>query len=217
MASSSSDARTAILGAIRDGLAAGAVPMPFPESEGAPLRQLFVQPEGGRLEEAFAEAFMALGGRFIYCTDTDELVQNLHALIDSRDWQYVLCTEPPILQALQQAGTPVHPADPPMESADACITGCEALVARTGSVILSSAQAYGRTATVYYPVHIIVARASQVVADIEDGLTRLKDIRGNWPSMVHLNTGPSRTADIEKTLVVGVHGPGEVFLFLVND
>jgi L-lactate dehydrogenase complex protein LldG len=56
-----------------------------------------------------------------------------------------------------------------------------------------------------------------VVPDIEDAFTFLKKKYGaQMPSMINLNTGPSRTADIEKTLVVGVHGPGEVFCFYVN-
>jgi L-lactate dehydrogenase complex protein LldG len=111
----------------------------------------------------------------------------------------------------------VEPADINNSHADACITGCEYLVARTGSVYISSKQHLGRTATVFYPVHIIVAYAGQVVPDIGDGLNLLKKKYGNaLPSMINLNTGPSRTADIEKTLVVGVHGPGEVFCFLVN-
>ena len=75
----------------------------------------------------------------------------------------------------------------------------------------------GRVASVYYPVHIVFAYSNQVVPDIEDGLNTIKKKYGNdIPSMINLNTGPSRTADIEKTLVVGVHGPGEVFCFLIN-
>ena len=75
----------------------------------------------------------------------------------------------------------------------------------------------GRTTPVYYPVHIVVAYAGQIVPDIKDGLNLLKEkYSDNLPSLINLNSGPSRTADIEKTLVVGVHGPGEVFCFYVN-
>ena len=69
----------------------------------------------------------------------------------------------------------------------------------------------------YYPVHIVFAYANQVVADIDDSFNALKKKYGSeLPSMISLTTGPSRTADIEKTLVVGVHGPGEIFCFLIN-
>jgi L-lactate dehydrogenase complex protein LldG len=105
----------------------------------------------------------------------------------------------------------------PLAEGDACITGCELVVARTGSVLLSSRQNFGRTASIYYPVHIIVVYADQLVPDLKDAIVKLNEkYDGRWPSMLNLNTGPSRTADIEKTLVVGVHGPGEVFCFYVN-
>jgi L-lactate dehydrogenase complex protein LldG len=90
-------------------------------------------------------------------------------------------------------------------------------VARTGSILLSSAQQQGRTASVYAPIHICIAFVDQLVDDIKDALTAAREKHGTqFPSLLTLATGPSRTADIEKTLVVGVHGPKEVYLFLVE-
>jgi L-lactate dehydrogenase complex protein LldG len=66
-------------------------------------------------------------------------------------------------------------------------------------------------------VHICIAWSHQLVYDIADGLQQLREgYAQQFPSLVTLATGPSRTADIEKTLVVGVHGPKEVFCFLVD-
>jgi L-lactate dehydrogenase complex protein LldG len=91
------------------------------------------------------------------------------------------------------------------------------LVARTGSIVLSSAQQQGRTASVYAPIHICIAFVDQLVEDIKDALAAAREKHGSqFPSLLTLATGPSRTADIEKTLVVGVHGPKEVYLFLVE-
>lgn len=82
---------------------------------------------------------------------------------------------------------------------------------------MSSAQAKGRTASVYAPIHICVAYTSQLVYDLKDALQKAKDKYGNsLPSLITFATGPSRTADIEKTLVVGVHGPKEVYVFLIE-
>ena len=98
------------------------------------------------------------------------------------------------------------------------ITDCESLVARTGTMVLGTAQASGRTTSVYAPIHICVAYASQVVFDVKDALVLLQEKYGaNFPSFVTFASGPSRTADIEKTLVTGVHGPKEVYCFLVAD
>lgn len=211
----SENSREAILGAIRRGLSAGAVKKPFPEVEETEIAQVFNQPAPGTLEESFAQAFIALGGKFIYCANELELFDALHQIIDDRAWTQTLCADEELLMKLHRGGLSyIKAARDGSESADACITGCEALVARTGSVILSSAQPGGRIAPVYYPVHIIVARAGQLVPDLAEGLSLFTE-GGAMPSLINVNTGPSRTADIEKTLVVGVHGPKEVFcLFL---
>ena len=102
---------------------------------------------------------------------------------------------------------------------DAAITSCEALIARTGSIVMSTGggNGSGRTVSVYAPVHICIAWSDQLVYDIRDSLVALKGkYQQQLPSLITLATGPSRTADIEKTLVVGVHGPREVYLFLVD-
>jgi L-lactate dehydrogenase complex protein LldG len=105
---------------------------------------------------------------------------------------------------------------PTLADCDAAITGCEYLVARTGSLLLSSAGESGRTVSVYAPIHICIAYTHQVVEDIADGLEKALLQNPTYPSLLTLATGPSRTADIEKTLVVGVHGPKEVFCFLID-
>jgi L-lactate dehydrogenase complex protein LldG len=82
---------------------------------------------------------------------------------------------------------------------------------------MSSAQTEGRTASVYAPVHICIAFVDQLVYDLKEGLQLIKEkYQDNLPSLITFATGPSRTADIEKTLVVGVHGPKEVYLFLID-
>lgn len=215
MARKKADARTEILGRIRNGLAAGAVPKPFPQVADVALNSVFA-PSELSVEEQFVTEFTKLGGVFVFCEDADDLAQNITALATQRDWKKVMCTEPHLALLLDENGLTVTAPETHVESAEVCITGCEALVARTGSILISSAQLLGRTATVYYPVHIIVAAVSQILPDIEDGLNLLVKRGEKMPSMIHLNTGPSRTADIEKTLVVGVHGPGEVILMLVD-
>lgn len=85
-------------------------------------------------------------------------------------------------------------------------------------MVLSAKQTDGRTASVYAPVHICIAYNHQLVFDIEDALVFLKEkYKNNLPSFISFATGPSRTADIEKTLVTGVHGPKEAYCFLVEE
>ena len=206
-----SSAKENILKKIRQALI-NPVPVPFPHSEGT---EALFQPATQDAEVEFAENFSKLQGRFAFCVNERELAQQLELLSKTRNWQKIYCQEPGMRDMLQQQGfnginaTEVH-------TCDAAITGCEKLVARTGSILMSSAQPSGRTTSVYAPVHICVAYTDQLVYDIKEGLQQVKDKYPQLPSLVTLATGPSRTADIEKTLVVGVHGPKEVFCFLVE-
>lgn len=98
------------------------------------------------------------------------------------------------------------------------ITFCECLVARTGSIMVSSRQKSGRRLPVYSNIHVTVAFTSQLVYNLKDAFKLLKEkYQTNFPSQVTAITGPSQTADIEKTLVQGAHGPKEIFLFLIDD
>lgn len=169
------------------------------------------------LELLFAENFTALQGRFSYCGDQAELISQVKELIAARKWEKIYCREQSLLDSFEENGlTPSYTDD--LADCDVSITGCEFLVARTGSMLLSSGQESGRTVSVYAPIHICIARTSQLVYDVSDALSQLRERYGaHFPSMVSLATGPSRTADIEKTLVVGVHGPKEVFCFLIDE
>ncbi len=209
----SSSAKENILKKIRQALS-NSVPAPFPQSESAanvfhPLQQ---EPE---IE--FAENFTGLRGKFSFCANNIELSQQLQILFTSRKWDNIYCRENNIRETLSNGGLNIAYTND-LRFCDASITGCETLVARTGSILMSSAQQSGRTVSVYAPVHICIAYTSQLVYDIKDALLLLKEkySNNNMPSLITLATGPSRTADIEKTLVVGVHGPKEVFCFLVE-
>lgn len=210
-------AKENILRKIRQGLEKGQLPKPYPD---APLSYegLYGQPDL-LPEEIFARAFTQLGGKFIYCANDHELLENLHHLYDDQGWSQILCAEPTWQRSFQNNRLDfIQPFDAGNSLADACITACECLVARTGSALLSSKQPFGRISPVYYPAHIIIAYSWQVVPDVADALKLMQQRYGDHlPSMINLNTGPSRTADIEKTLVVGVHGPKEVYCFLVNE
>jgi L-lactate dehydrogenase complex protein LldG len=206
------NARENILNRIKQALKQP-VPVPFPEAQG---NEFLFQPADQDLEIIFAENFTQLQGRFSYCANETELAVQLNALAAQRKWSKVYCIEPTLKTVLAEKGfTNTDATD--LASCDASITYCEQLVARTGSLLLSSGQASGRTVSIYAPVHICVAYTDQLVYDIADGMNELIDrYRLNLPSLITLASGPSRTADIEKTLVVGVHGPKEVFCFLLD-
>jgi len=198
-------AKENILKRIRKALS-NPVPLPFPLSEGSTD---IYQPAPDDLEVVFAEAFTKIQGKFVYCADEADLLQQLQQLINKRQWTKIYCSEDKWNATFSNTIS--------LATCDVAITGCEYLVARTGSIVISSAGQSGRTASVYAPIHICVAYTNQLVYDIKDALLILKEkFENTMPSFITFASGPSRTADIEKTLVTGVHGPKEVFLFLVD-
>lgn len=208
-----SPAKENILKRIRNALSQP-VQLPFPSAEG---NSSVYRTENEGLEIKFAEEFTRLQGKFVFCADHRELIENIRALAENKQWKNLYCRELQLIHIFGQEELPFLNATPDITDADAGITTCEMLVARTGSVVVSAAQPSGRAVPIFPPVHLVVAYASQLVFDIKDALTRLREKYGDQiPSMISFQTGPSRTADIEKSLVVGVHGPKEVFVFLVD-
>jgi L-lactate dehydrogenase complex protein LldG len=101
---------------------------------------------------------------------------------------------------------------PAPKDAQVSITHCEALIAQTGSILLSSRNG-GRTGSIVPPCHIVLASERQVVATLEQAL-HAASVLAQTQSFVGVITGPSRTADIEKIIVHGAHGPRRVMVIL---
>jgi L-lactate dehydrogenase complex protein LldG len=95
-----------------------------------------------------------------------------------------------------------------MEACNAGVTECDALIAQTGSVLVTSRSAGGRALSVLPPHHVVLARREQLMASLPAAFELLKEkYADNYPSMITFITGPSRTGDIERILVLGAHGP----------
>jgi L-lactate dehydrogenase complex protein LldG len=204
----STTAKNNILKKIRMALA-HPTPLPFPQSEGA---ESVFQPQQQDLVVEFAEQFTSLQGKFIFCTDERELMDHFSKLCYQNHWTKIYCEEEKWKLIIQ-----LNTLHADIASCEASVTSCEALIARTGSIVLTSVH-QGRIPSVYAPVHVCIAYTSQLVYDVRDGLKVLKEkYRQYLPSLITFATGPSRTADIEKTLVVGVHGPKEVYCFVIDD
>ena len=169
-------------------------------------------------EVLFAHKFTSLTGKFAFCEHVDEFEQIFKEFITESGYGEVFCTENKLKDILQKAGIKYNDNADQATEHKATLTFCEYLIARTGSIMISSRQASGRKQAVFPDTHIVVAFTSQLVDDIKDALKAIKIKYGeNSPSMISLISGPSRTADIEKTLVLGAHGPKEIFVFLIDD
>ena len=179
---------------------------------------IFVQPSSDlSLIEVFAEQFTSVNGEFIYCSNQFDFLDKLITLLEQRKWKHFFCWEHNLQDMLKDTGILYNHKNEQIEKIQAAITSCEALIARTGTVLVSSS-ANSRTLTIWPPVHIVYAKKSQLVMETKDGMLLVKNRYGkNGPSLLSFITGPSRTADIEGTLVIGAHGPTEIFVFIVDD
>jgi len=207
-----------MLARIRTALAAGPAPLPLTPDWTAPVHPPLPLND---LAVVFAENFRRIGGEFIYCESLVQLGSALRSWLAERLplGQQCYVWEPALQALLTQTEVPFQATEADFRGQAAVgITSCEALVARTGSLLVAPDTASGRRLSIYPDQHLVLARPSQIVAEIGDALRAVQARYGaTLPSMLSLTTGPSRTADIEKTLVLGAHGPRRLSLFLLED
>jgi L-lactate dehydrogenase complex protein LldG len=156
--------------------------------------------------------------------DSSELEKKLSALRDAEGWRKVAAHHGELSGAnAQRLGLPVLFTDGgldknELETCSVGITECDALVAQTGTVVVTSKSAGGRALSCLPPHHIVIARRSQLVADLPAAFALIKAQHGaNYPSMISFITGPSRTGDIERILVLGAHGPKQLTIFCLQN
>lgn len=162
----------------------------------------------------FAKNAAELKADFQLFNSAEEMRVALTRLSDAEKWQRIAGHSGSLTDALcPSLSLPLLRTDRPydvndLESCDAGISECDALVAQTGSVLVTNRSAGGRALSVLPPHHVVLARREQLIADLPAAFELLKQkYAANYPSMISFITGPSRTGDIERILVLGAHGP----------
>lgn len=153
----------------------------------------------------------------------EEAVKTLVNLRDAHQWVAAAAHHHPLLDqivpalGLQTLYTEERPDAKSLEKCSLGITACDALISQTGSILLTSRSAGGRALSVLPPHHLVIARADQLVPDLPAACDLLSARYGeNYPSFITFITGPSRTGDIERILVLGAHGPKNLTVILIR-
>ncbi len=187
-------------------------------------------PDGGNSPEEslriLAENLEKLRAMFVRVENISAAAAYLAGLAHEKDWHRVAWHGHPLVEAsiaevhcsthlVDDMAKPFDKSD--LETCDAGITACECIVAQTGSILVSSATCGGRGLSILPHAHVVIATVDQIVPALADAFEAMRDRHaGRMPSMLSFITGPSRTGDIERILVLGAHGPKELFLILVG-
>ena len=166
----------------------------------------------------FAQNFKEVGGIFIYLDDENEFAECLRQLAPENGWEPLWCTSPAMQALLKRHGiayTDYTEREPKQKLVS--LTDCECLVAQTGSILLSDKLAGTRQAYSLPVVLLVFATTDQIAGGVKDSFRYVRKRHGNkMPSQLTFVTGPSRTTDIEQTLVIGANGIRQVAVFLVD-
>ncbi len=175
--------------------------------------EYFVQPEGD-LCEAYCAKLQLVAGKPEVVDSVESAFVRIKEIIGD---DVLLCNNPELLKILDEKGIAYNTDPEYARVAKFSLTTCEALAARTGSVFVSSAQIEGRRLVSAAETHIVLAYSNQICPDLVQCMDVLEKKYGDtFPSQVTAITGPSRTSDIEKTLVLGAHGPKNLYVLIIK-
>ncbi len=196
----------------------------------------FVLPPADDLPAQFAAELTKLEGRAYAVADAEEALETIAGLLDERSARQALAWDlgqiglPGLDALLAQRGVALLDSDvrgagrkgqlQTLEPAPVCLSGVACAIAESGTLVLRHGPGRPRLASLLAPAHIAVVRADQLVRGLGEALARLRAEHGaalfEETSNLTLISGPSRTADIEMTLSLGIHGPPELHVVLVG-
>ena len=179
------------------------------------------------LVELFKESLEAVDGHCIVVENRADVVQALYEIINRLQGTYlkakrIAISDSPEIERLVNLvdadvdSFAIAPSASEVFNFDVGISAAQAGIAETGTLVLDSSRERNRLVSLVPPVHIAILNASVIVQTLGEALSRLRQSEEVSP-IVTLVTGPSRTADIELTLAIGVHGPQELYVIVNND
>ena len=222
----SSEARHTILSSIREHLAASKrFDVRGLHSLTVGERQGLESPEGDRQRpviEVFRQALEAVSGNFITAHSLQEVAHEIQRIIDEKQAHRIAVSNNrrvrEIIAQLKTDATFLEgPAQAELFDCDLGITGAQWAIAETGTLVIESERERNRFASLVPPVHIAIIEGSRIRQTMSEVLELIRNSEVGLSRAVTFITGPSRTSDIELTLAIGVHGPGELHVIAIDD
>ena len=176
----------------------------------------------GSLVERFQQALEAVSGHFIAATSETEAAQAIQQIIGRMNAQRIAISDSPLVRRIfKKVESDVlvleNPGPEALFDCDVGITGAQWAVAETGTLVLESEHERHRLSSLVPMIHIAIVESGRVHQTLSEVLQTLAQ-RGQegLSRTVTFITGPSRTSDIELTLAIGVHGPGELYAIVLT-
>jgi L-lactate dehydrogenase complex protein LldG len=226
MTNTSNTAREVILQSIRANLAASEGIVHLAHAIVPDRGELILQDEALSLAERFCERLASVGGHCQVVANDEQARRALAAIVgelQSRSAvKRIALSDASVLSSLTRGlaadEISVCPAPADLFNYDIGVTTAQAGIAETGTLVLEAESERHRLVSLLPPVHIAILHARDVVSTIGDALDQLRGDQAKEISRaITFVTGPSRTADIELTLTVGVHGPKELYVIVIDD
>lgn len=167
----------------------------------------------------FVQKFKDMGGIFVYLEDEAEFGECMRQLAPQNGWEPLWCSHPAMQELLGRYGL-AYDSECKREDNKKLVafTSCQHLVAQTGSILLTDHDTRSRRTYTEADVLLILAHTSQIVSGLKEALHDLhNDLGERETSQAIILTGMTRTYDIEQNLVLGVHGPRQIAVFLIDD
>jgi L-lactate dehydrogenase complex protein LldG len=219
------EARQSILGSIRSHLAASA---PYDAHEHPVNLEehpvILSNPTSASLVDEFKQSLESVGAHCIIANGDTEIANVLTTIINRlqktnvRAQRIAISDNPNVerlmyLTDLEIEALTIAPNAADIFSYDVGISTAQTAIAETGTLVLDSADERHRLVSLVPPVHIAIIDASRICETLGEALALLRNGK-ELSRAVTFITGPSRTADIELTLTVGVHGPEELYVIV---
>jgi L-lactate dehydrogenase complex protein LldG len=225
-------AREAILKSIRSQLAASAphdarelLSHPHVEKELTPVVESNGDLNSMSLAEVFKASLEAVDGHCTIVSGDDEVVAEMTRIISAlqktelRGKCLAISDNPEIERLVQMMDLDVDdlavvPDKQELFNFDVGISTVQAAIAETGTLVLDATRERHRLVSLVPPVHIALVKAANIRQTLGETLNYLRNVDGEVSRAITFITGPSRTADIELTLAIGVHGPQELYVII---